>query len=296
MFRGTVLKRGRFLFVRSVRQNKNRTITIGWWNTSCNPYGGCSIIPFSKIAPSVTSLLRRCDFLTLGEFDQFDSLSNAIDLINHKDGTEFVVKSLKDSIGSVQYKNCLVYRKNIFGGCKVVAKSYFQPKFRGLVKNYRIGQRIRVSFAKNQFDFDLYLIHWRPTHDQHKIHRREAAETLLSLVEKSLYDRRIVCIGDFNIEPYEDIMNTLLATRSSSLAHESNLFFNPTWSLLGDGMGTLSVSLRAKELLTPELVTDQALVNAMILDGFDVQCRVVRKIDGRQEGHHHPIILKLKEK
>ena len=272
--------------------------SIGWWNTSCNHYGSsCNNIDVDKIFDQIEMLLPKCELLFLGEFTQTTMLSKllAASYVSRNDKTLGVL-DLYDKANRTEHKNCLIYNRSIF---RPDADLSFSSKFKPLSlndeKEYRVGQRLLLPVQNFPAEMVVFVSHWGASYDKKNISKTDAAYELKRAVkEECSQSRLVICIGDYNAEPYEQDMLFLGGTRSYEYATKKDALFNPAWEMLRDKDGSLNIA--SEEYLSHLIMVDQALVNRKVLEFFEVEFEVMRCFKVRGIGKHYPIRLNLRRK
>ena len=279
---------------------RNPDLTIGWWNTSCNPYGGSNskIIPAENIAVDIKKLVRRCNLVFLGEFMQKSGLDRVIATMCTSNGSyDYKVHDMYDKAGATVFKNILIYDS------QKIAEEFVMPRAKCILKPIspqnsrpcRAGQRIELQTNFAEKRFDIYVSHWNALYDEKYARRRRSAQALAQTISAESKGNYVVCIGDYNLEPYEDVLTQDMGTsRSSNFSLRNNCLFNVAWSELGDNKGTLGIE--GRKFASPLVAFDQAFVNKEVLDDFDVGFSVLRLHKQMSRGEHNPIILKLKRR
>jgi exonuclease III len=184
----------------------------------------------------------------------------------------------------------------------------------------------RSSFRKLNYGTSsavLGLVHGVDMRNYDPPARQAAAQVLsedIRFVNTQHRQKQLILIGDFNMNPYDPGMN--LATGLNAmmtkacvasghrtfLGKEYDFFYNPMWSLFGDGshgpagttydtsnQGPYGWSMLDQVLIHYSLVKDFVGVQIMTLAGETSLIDARGRPDSRSASDHLPILLKLAE-
>ncbi len=118
--------------------------------------------------------------------------------------------------------------------------SKFLTKLQPDNRTIRVGVSVVFKEIENQKIITFFLSHWPSVLSADDKIRRIAAQELRNSIDKLFENQgkeaQIICMGDYNTEPYSDSMiNTLYATRDYHIIKKKReLLFNPFWYLLSD--------------------------------------------------------------
>lgn len=105
----------------------------------------------------------------------------------------------------------------------------------------RVGLRVVFKDLKTGEIITLFLSHWASRLMGNEQQRERAASSIRgrvdSILEEYGTDSQIICMGDYNDQPYsKSIHENLFATRDYHIIKNKRaLLFNPFWSFLSDG-------------------------------------------------------------
>lgn len=252
------------------------------------------------VIPVVNDLLRDNDVVYLCEFNaveanvakMLDRLTAGFGNDNNFYGKE--VLRLCKAKGHARHSSAFIYNPTVFEPCEDTVDYFYTPAG-GLVKgNYRVGQRVSLRFIGSGQRVNFYCSHWPGHNETDGVYKKEmAAAALYSEIKKARKGDFVLCLGDYNAEPYEISFATLDASRSDKFTIQDGLFYNPFWKYLGEGLGTLiypeTCCYKAYELLY-----DQILVNKDILNLYSVEANIVNIGRDLQKGEHRPVRITLK--
>ena len=267
-------------------------LRVTWWNTSCDPYCRERKYSVCDIGDDLERVIEASDVVTLGEFDQYQALRNWVNAHYDTRACQLKVVDSRVKMGNTRLKTCALIDSSKVEIASLKVKSF--TKAGGPDKfGYRVGQRLRMKLTGVESYLDLYVVHWRPSHDSNKFERGEAAITLRDVIFGQSRNNYVICLGDFNVEPYEAPMSQLKASRDKSYARRHSVLFNPSWQFLGEAGGTLSIGSE-REYLSSYLTVDQILVNGKLLDAFEIETRIMKDVDNGEPGHHHPVVIEIR--
>lgn len=183
-------------------------MSIAWWNSGCNPYGGKTFVPVQHVLQDIVDLVLLNDIVILGEFNQFDELCEHLCVIDKiSQGKSVGYFNMYDKSGKSSQRHCAIFNCDLFKREHIEFKSLFKPCIEDTGENYRVGQRIRFSSPALPRMLDVYVSHWRATNDNHQNKRCRAASQIRSEINSESSDNVIV-------EPQGGIHNILDALMS----------------------------------------------------------------------------------
>lgn len=284
------------------RQKQPTTLGIVWWNTGLSPIGDKSKkspkVELSRIVPIIAFLCEKADIVVLCEHIGDNSVS-AINAYFSNKGIEkhFEGREINESEGRAGFKMTLLYNSTVLTLCELpVAQCRFLHTEDDLNPgHYRVGVLLRFKSSFLSEVLDIYAVHWSQ-HDERdtKSMKMSAASTLASKIRQST-TKYVVCMGDFNTEPYEDAMAALGASRSLSYAAKGkSRFYNPFWKFMPYVGTIMSSSDRAIKCDSP--LFDQVLIGSGFLGGeFCHEVQIMGDdVYVPPDGEHRPIVVTLK--
>lgn len=143
---------------------------------------------------------------------------------------------LSGKIGRILIDISIMYNMNKLA----FISSKFLTKLQPDNRTIRVGVSVSFKDLENQKMITFFLSHWPSVLSADEKTRRIAAQELRNSIDKLFEnkgkDTQIICMGDYNTEPYSDVMiNTLYATRDYHIIKKKReLLFNPFWYLLSD--------------------------------------------------------------
>lgn len=250
--------------------------------------------PITDYANVLGMLLSNYDCIFLGECYQPGDVQALATRAQQQMNKALRFVNMYDRSGESEHKNCLIYDKNVVSSRNLKSESFYKTGS-NIVKKCRIGQLIHIKPKCSRQELDIYISHWNALHDsKHKI-KKVAARDLREKISRKSANRYVVCMGDYNVEPYEaPVFEELETTRSMEFAVKKNCLFNLAWSGLGDNKGSIRITPRIYN--SPMAMFDQAFVNKEILEDFEVTFEVLSVFRKFNLGKHNPIVLKLKRK
>lgn len=252
----------------------------------------------------IDTLIGEADVLVLGEFDWLvdpKSIVEGYNLMHANDGVEYGIADLRKSTSDPE-KNMdtiIIYNKNLLdldrcGDCldaQVPWKS----------ANYRVYQMITVRCRNGaHFEFKMAVAHWRMRdgfggREENRLKCR-AADILakrLSAEEECPYK---IILGDFNVEPYEEPMQWIGASRSVEYVRKYKCLYNPFWRFL-DGEHYTIRKRFSDDFKDEGAVFDSIMVNARFVDeGWALTPSIDSDLLGNydfQNGDHCPVSLQI---
>lgn len=207
--------------------------TVCWWNTGLAPPRGTANDSghLSEVVDTANMLMRSrdVDFLCLGEVNE-DSIQ-ALKKMPFSDDYVFVDGS-RDS-GGTKFNMGFVYKKHsaVMGEPQYLVEQVEQSK-RKLAQNFDVTLNDGSSF-------NFFVVHWPsrlmlPPESYTRVNLGFAMRLKIDLLLDQDASRRIIVLGDFNDEPYNDsIARMLHATRDIRMAQsDHSLLYNPFWRSL----------------------------------------------------------------
>lgn len=276
---------------------------LAWWNTSLNPprTKGVSAKDPVSVYAGLDRLLEVADVVFLGETLISKEIVDAVNRFNRKhssfvDRREFVIDYRRGDAENSKFHTLCLYDPSSFKtdkDCKV--GDWLKMSDDELSKYYRIGQRYDFFSEFLGKTISFYVVHWSQySEEDGEAMKMLAAHRLRSCMEG--YDSLpIICLGDFNCEPYAKALATLGAARSEEYVLSRGGLFNPFWDFLGCHTGSIA-SENTRFMKTKSPVFDQILVNKAMLmrQGFEFRFRIMDgSIYEPTRGEHHPVMMSI---
>lgn len=179
---------------------------------------------------------------------------------------------LSDNIGRVILDFSLMYESTKL---EFVSKKNLVQRL-PTKRNIRVG--VKVVFKVNQSGkyLTIFLSHWPSKLSSLDCHRSAAARSMRASIdniyEKYGDDTQLICMGDYNTEPYtEPMTEQLYATRDYHIINNKReLLFNPSWFLLSDkNTNNIGTYHHSSAELSRWYVLDQMLFSSSFLYGDD---------------------------
>ena len=206
------------------------SLSLAWWNTSLSPTGKVRknneenlIVTGEAIISMLTE--KKIDFLAIGEVSPSDIEYFKTLFID----TVYKVTSCFDKVGKGQFSQAYIY--NILN-IQILKQTILD--FSRLSRNYRVGHSLIIE-TKCKSLINIIVSHWpSKLNSGNDLVRNNLAISLRNHIDKS-DGLKIVLMGDFNAEPFEDSLNNHLLTSRDKLMvrKKKELFYNPFWSKLG---------------------------------------------------------------
>ena len=268
------------------------------WNTSLNPPRGNGHALRCFVVKEINQLLKDCDVLYLCEFDCNDQVVKVISMLqtgecfdwNHIYGKTLI--PLNGKKGNASHKSALFYNPDVFEIVK--EPEFFYDPVSGMNENnYRICQLVTLAFVGSRKKVHFFCSHW-PGHNEvdGEDKKVDAATTIYSIMSRRMVGEYVVCMGDYNSEPYEKAFAYLGASRSKEYVMQHGSMYNPFWKCLADGRGTLKY-LETNRYKAYDLLYDQILVNKRILQAYEVSAMVLNIDRQLVKGEHKPVAVEL---
>ena len=268
------------------------------WNTSLNPPKGKGHALLCCVLKEINALLEGCDVLYLCEFDCNDQVVKLISMLqtsecfdwNHIYGKSLIV--LNGKKGNAIHKSALFYNPDVFEKVKK-PELFYEPVSGMNENNYRIGQLVTLAFVGTRKRINFFCSHW-PGHNEVDggYKKADAASTIYNILRKKIVHEYVVCMGDYNSEPYETAFLNLGASRSKAYVLEHGRMYNPFWRCLAEDCGTLKY-LETSCYKAYNLLYDQIIVNKQILEGYEVTATVLDIDRQLVNGEHWPVAVEL---
>lgn len=164
----------------------------------------------------------------------------------------------------------------------------------GIEGNYRIAQHLIIKHKSYTQKIALYIVHWTQYgRNEDGFNKAEAAFNLscdIKGMEKSI--PFVVCIGDFNVEPYSEAFSHMGVSREREYTVKRGGLYNPFWKYLADS-GTINYENHCTlKCSTPTF--DQILLNQnILLSDAIIKADVLSDFNNPLKGEHWPIRLVL---
>lgn len=277
-------------------------IVLKSWNVSLHPPKGAGHINVDLALSDVNVLLGDCDLLYLCEFDcSNEEMQRKLRerlLTDNTDERNFFCKGfvpLFHSHSHVKHRSAIFYNANMFEPLGE-PQHFYEPASKMMEGDYRVGQLVSFSFCGNSRRIHFFCSHW-PGHnetdgDQAKI---DAAIALSTQIGTKSSDDFVVCMGDFNAEPYEIMFANLGATRSAKYARERGFLYNPFWNFLHNDYGTLEYS-STRRYKAYRLLYDQIMINGQLLGEYDARATILALNRQITQGEHNPVSIELRRR
>lgn len=290
------------LFQKYIGMELPSRIVLKSWNASLHPPRGEGHIGVDLALDNINRLLEDCDLLYLCEFDCTD-----IDL-SRKLESLFVDESISDnnffglgfiplyhSQGKVCHKSALLYNQNMFIP-QGAAEHFYEPASCIAEGSYRVGQLVSFGFVGQKKLIHCFCSHWPGRNEQNGgLKKIDAASALYSQIKEKNSDDFVVCMGDYNAEPHEEMFSYLGASRSQEYVRKRRVLYNPFWQYLRESDGTLEYC-ETSRYKAPRLLYDQIMVNNSLLEDYDVKASIIDLGRALERGEHKPVSLKLERR
>lgn len=211
-------------------------LTFAWWNTGLSPVGrDRATEPDRNTAAGIVASLFKdfhVDILGLGEItaDDLSYLANAVLTadVSIYDGT------LRE--GRAQFDTGAIYNnQTLLPGFDTIST------LRHGNKVLKLLNRLDMYTPGDKTPFHVFLSHWpspiAPDSESSRVtHGAQLRIVVNNIGQNYNGDARIVLMGDFNQEPFnESLAGQLLATRDRRMAAtNSSYLYNPFWRHLGE--------------------------------------------------------------
>lgn len=271
-------------------EEKVNSYKIVWWNTSlCPPVNKQIQLPSNSegIKREICNLIDENDMVILGEYQPVPEIQQSILENSVVDWLD-----LNDCIDKIFFRNGIFYKTNKIALDDYVNITAVKTNPR---QNYRISQKLYANFISCNTLFCFYVIHWRSPAANHESIKCQVAMRLWEDIEDELNtasDRNIICIGDFNIEPFSDVFPVLDSSRHLDYVKQRGGFYNPFWRFLHNS-GTIKYTNNETKCLYP--LFDQILINHSIVinDRISFLAEILPLEIDVIKGQHYPIRLTL---
>lgn len=208
------------------------SITLAWWNTGLSPTKAPNRASSDerKAASLVVQILiemRAADLVVLGEVTDADM--DAIQVNLGPAAADFKVIKLQEKVGRGKFDTALFHRSTISvtSGKAIVRRE--------LERTTRVAQRLEVSLP-GQAIIRLFVSHWPSrntigTWEPERFALGTALREAINDAQDEFPKAPIVCLGDFNDEPFDPSLDrALVSSRDKYLVEETPaLLYNPFW-------------------------------------------------------------------
>lgn len=243
-----------------------------WWNIGISPpikesgVGNLQAIELAKKYIENFNISKSLDVIALCEVSEKDS----IDLSSLANALEMDYKNLSEKVGRVILDFSIMYEMT-----KLEFISHRHLVYTEVTnQQIRVGTRVVFKERERGKHLTLFLSHWPSKLRQNDSVRSKAAQRLRGFIdpilEKYGHDSQMICMGDYNTEPYtEPMVNQLYATRDYHIIKKKrSLLFNPTWFLLSDKKtNNLGTYLHKRDAIQRWHVIDQVIFSSSFLYG-----------------------------
>lgn len=274
-------------------------IRIGWWNTGLNPPRSRKMHAKSpsSVYAGLGRLLDKVDLLFLGETIVSKDI---VDVINNYNLSHmppfskrlFQIDARRTTDENNKFRTMCLYdmsRISLNNDCKV--EDWLSLSEDENAKYYRVGQRYDFVLPSPLGKTSFYVAHWSQySEEDGEAMKLLAAHNLRSKMV-GYADDPIVCLGDFNCEPYSKPIAALGATRSVDYLMRRGGFFNGFWDF--HGYGSIA-SENTRFMKTAYPLFDQMLINKIIFQRLNGRfvCEVLdESIYSPLDGEHRPIVV-----
>ena len=279
-------------------QKEPMSLGLAWWNTGLSPICGKPKVEYSQVLPVMVFLCEKADVVLLCEHLENKSLFDINTYFSQRGSRKyFERREINGYEGRSGFKMTLLYNSAVMSFCELpMAQCQFLHTDDNFNKDhYRVGVLLRFKSEFLSDVLDVYAVHWSQYAEQDaESMKHSAAFTLASKICQST-TKYIVCMGDFNTEPYASAMAALGASRSLRyVANGKSLFYNPFWKFM-PYIGTIMYpSNRAMKCDSP--MFDQMLIGSGFLNGdFSHEVHIFGDdVYVPPNGEHRPIVVTLK--
>ncbi|MDI2684006.1 endonuclease/exonuclease/phosphatase family protein [Klebsiella pneumoniae] len=213
-------------------------LNLCWWNIGISPpikkqkLDKKDAITKAKSYIKELCIERRIDFFAICEISE----NEALDFTELADEMSLIYLDLSGTVGRVIIDMSIMYEgsKLEFISKKYIAK--IQPDERTV----RAGVRVVFKDLEKDKIVTFFLSHWPSIVSADEDVREGAAlairNNIDNIIEKHGIESQIICMGDYNTDPYSKAMNkNLFSTRDYHIIkNKRRLLFNPSWNLLSD--------------------------------------------------------------
>lgn len=214
-------------------------LNLGWWNIGISPpvrsgkskKDNAISLAGDYIKQFITQ--RNLDFFALCEVSEDES--SFLNELAKKENFTFI--DLTSTVGRVVIDISVIYNPEKFSYENHTNLTEVQPDGKSL----RAGVKVIFKELKNNDDIVFYLSHWLSKLRDNEPIRESIATYIRSDINKILdenIDSKIICMGDYNAQPYSYVLRKkLFTTRDFHLIEKrKRLLFNPFWKILSDGL------------------------------------------------------------
>lgn len=264
------------------------SINIAWWNTGIAPPvdGVSPKDPDESLRKGIIKLCLENDIVFLGEYRDIPDIKEAV-IQSNSHG--FVDLFRKDN--RVFFNTAIFYKKNNIDSISANPEYISQMSW----GQYRIAIKISIRFCFSAVPFDFYIVHWNQYRNNDDRFCKQAAANLLgNSIEQTTHnqDSYVICIGDFNLEPYDEIFSHLRVSRDLNYARKYVGFYNPFWNWLSRHGTIRCVNHKSMKCFTPTF--DQAFYNQkLVKSGIEIQSEVLTDFYSPKRSGHWPIQIIL---
>lgn len=258
---------------------KGGSLSVAWWNTSLNPYGGDGCCNIDCVLQTIRKLSNENDLIGLGEIDDFFLVRRIASFCPRK----MKVMPLIYNIGRISFKTAIIYNS-----LRMKVDCNFGEEDRNIVKTdsaevsgqYRVCQRVRFNVNALHAVLDIFIVHWNQKDAPYGDERKRAAAGKLNRLafgddQRRLKDAVAIVMGDFNVEPWSPALRALNVSRSSDFVKKHGGFFNPFWRQMHDEEGSLNCK-NVDDIKSTRALFDFLLISSpfLSLDKFDCTERI----------------------
>ena len=279
-------------------QNQPMSLGLAWWNTGLTPIGGNPKVEYSQVLPVIVFLCEKADVVLLCEHLENKSLSYINAYFSQSGrGKHFEWREINGREGRSGFKMTLLYNSAVMSFCELPLSQcqFLHTDDDFNTDHYRVGELLRFKSRFLSDVLDVYAVHWSQYAERDaETMKLSAASTLSSKIHQST-TKYVVCMGDFNTEPYDNAMATLGASRSLCyVAKGKSRFYNPFWKFMPYTGTIIYPSNRAMKCDSP--MFDQVLIGSGFLNGeFSHEVQIYGDdVYVPPVGEHRPIVVTLK--
>lgn len=217
-------------------------LSVVWWNTSLSPPTSQKsktekfkiprhdrLFYCGKIIQQFMDL--NYDFICLGEVaaDDIESFIEQINIVE----SNYTYISGYEKRGNLIFDTCILFNKNYELNSDLL-------QVRNLIYNsagrhVKTGQRFEFYLPNIKETLVLYLSHWPSKQSADDMLYNSIAQDLRGAINQDLlFNRNIILVGDYNIEPHHvSMVSGLQSTREKDLLrYRKELLYNPCWQFL----------------------------------------------------------------
>lgn len=247
-------------------------INLCWWNIGISP-------PIKKIKKDKQDAIKLANFYLkkLAQDKNLDLI--ALCEVSEDESVNFASLArdlnmdyldLSDNTGRVVLDFSLMYETTKL---EYISKTNLIQKL-PTNKSIRVGVKVIFKVSINGEYLTIFLSHWPSKLSSLDSHRSAAARSMRANIDK-IYEKygensQLICMGDYNTEPYSEPMtDQLYATRDFHIIRKKReLLFNPSWFLLSDKKtNNIGTYHHSSAELNRWYVLDQMLFSSSFLYG-----------------------------